>query len=104
MFSHCKLCGSPTGAPDPCTVTITGLKLLSILEICFFKDLKLQAEDNFILKLVQLEELLFVRHSVFIIGNAGTGKTQASVTFLLLFLPPAYILFTVCSIHINSAC
>ncbi|XP_039265498.2 dynein beta chain, ciliary-like [Styela clava] len=40
------------------------------------QDLKLQAEDNFVLKLVQLEELLFVRHSVFIIGNAGTGKTQ----------------------------
>lgn len=39
-------------------------------------DLKLQAEDNFILKVVQLEELFEVRHSVFIIGNAGTGKTQ----------------------------
>uniref|UniRef100_H2ZKA8 AAA+ ATPase domain-containing protein n=1 Tax=Ciona savignyi TaxID=51511 RepID=H2ZKA8_CIOSA len=39
-------------------------------------DLKLQAEDNFVLKLVQLDELLFVRHSVFVIGNAGTGKTQ----------------------------
>ena len=39
-------------------------------------DLKLQPEDNFILKVVQLEELLAVRHSVFVIGNAGTGKTQ----------------------------
>ncbi|XP_077110730.1 dynein axonemal heavy chain 9 isoform X2 [Ranitomeya variabilis] len=39
-------------------------------------DLKLQAEDNFILKVVQLEELLAVRHSVFIVGNAGTGKSQ----------------------------
>ncbi|XP_071954573.1 dynein beta chain, ciliary-like [Antedon mediterranea] len=39
-------------------------------------DLKLQAEDNFVLKVVQLEELLAVRHSVFVIGNAGTGKTQ----------------------------
>lgn len=38
--------------------------------------MKLQAEDNFVLKLVQLDELLFVRHSVFVIGNAGTGKTQ----------------------------
>lgn len=28
------------------------------------------------LKVVQLEELFEVRHSVFIIGNAGTGKTQ----------------------------
>ncbi|KAF7661538.1 hypothetical protein LDENG_00259550 [Lucifuga dentata] len=39
-------------------------------------DLKLQAEDNFVLKVVQLEELLAVRHSVFVIGNSGTGKSQ----------------------------
>nr|CAD7428767.1 unnamed protein product [Timema monikensis] len=63
-------------------------------------DLQLQPEDNFILKVtfscsqgcregqksvqsigvqelvVQLEELLEVRHSVFVVGNAGTGKTQ----------------------------
>lgn len=39
-------------------------------------DLKLQAEDNFVLKVVQLEELFEVRHSVFIVGCAGTGKTQ----------------------------
>ncbi|XP_010071976.1 PREDICTED: dynein heavy chain 9, axonemal-like, partial [Pterocles gutturalis] len=39
-------------------------------------DLRLQAEDNFVLKVVQLEELLMVRHSVFVVGNAGTGKSQ----------------------------
>ncbi|XP_050527559.1 dynein beta chain, ciliary isoform X2 [Daktulosphaira vitifoliae] len=39
-------------------------------------DLLLQPEENFILKVVQLEELLEVRHSVFIVGNAGTGKTK----------------------------
>ena len=39
-------------------------------------DLKLQAEESFCLKVVQLEELLNVRHSVFVIGNAGTGKSQ----------------------------
>ncbi|XP_078510049.1 dynein axonemal heavy chain 17 isoform X2 [Lissotriton helveticus] len=39
-------------------------------------DLKLQAEDSFVLKIVQLEELLQVRHSVFVIGNAGCGKSQ----------------------------
>ena len=38
--------------------------------------MKLQPEDNFILKVVQLQELLDVRHSVFILGNAGTGKSQ----------------------------
>ncbi|CUT99220.1 dynein beta chain ciliary [Echinococcus multilocularis] len=39
-------------------------------------DLKLQPEENFILKAVQLQELLAVRHSVFILGNAGTGKSM----------------------------
>jgi len=41
-------------------------------------ELKLQPGDNngFILKVVQLEELFAVRHSVFILGNEGTGKTQ----------------------------
>uniref|UniRef100_G1KU34 Dynein axonemal heavy chain 17 n=1 Tax=Anolis carolinensis TaxID=28377 RepID=G1KU34_ANOCA len=38
--------------------------------------LKLQPEDNFVLKVVQLEELLAVRHSVFVVGSAGTGKSQ----------------------------
>ncbi|KAJ3312837.1 hypothetical protein HDV04_002647 [Boothiomyces sp. JEL0838] len=36
----------------------------------------LQAEEIFVLKVVQLEELLAVRHCVFIIGNSGTGKSQ----------------------------
>lgn len=39
-------------------------------------DLKLQPEDGFVLKVVQLEELFAVRHSVFVIGFAGTGKTM----------------------------
>lgn len=41
-------------------------------------ELKLQYGDGdgFILKIVQLDELFAVRHSVFIIGNAGTGKSQ----------------------------
>ncbi|PAA56702.1 hypothetical protein BOX15_Mlig034196g2 [Macrostomum lignano] len=39
-------------------------------------DLHLQPEDNFILKVVQLQELFAVRHSVFINGFAGTGKSE----------------------------
>ncbi|NWY46905.1 DYH9 protein, partial [Sylvia atricapilla] len=39
-------------------------------------ELRLQPEDNFVLKVVQLEELLSVRHSVFLVGAAGTGKSQ----------------------------
>ncbi|XP_060774018.1 dynein axonemal heavy chain 11 [Neoarius graeffei] len=39
-------------------------------------ELRLQPEDNFILKVTQLEELLAVRHSVFVVGGAGTGKSQ----------------------------
>lgn len=45
-------------------------------------DSLLQPEDNFILKVVQMEELLEVRHSVFVVGNAGTGKTQVWKTLL----------------------
>ncbi|XP_039357485.1 dynein heavy chain 17, axonemal isoform X14 [Mauremys reevesii] len=45
-------------------------------------ELKLQAEESFVLKVVQLEELLQVRHSVFVIGNAGSGKSQLSLQVL----------------------
>ncbi|KAB7494334.1 Dynein alpha chain, flagellar outer arm [Armadillidium nasatum] len=36
----------------------------------------------FFYNVVQLKELLEVRHSVFIIGGAGTGKTQVLRTLL----------------------
>ena len=49
-------------------------------------DLKLQPEENFILKICQLDELLVVRHSVFIIGDAGTGKTQTWRTLVRTYL------------------
>ncbi|KAG7242136.1 hypothetical protein INR49_024182, partial [Caranx melampygus] len=39
-------------------------------------ELRLQPEETFILKVVQLEELMGVRHSVFVVGNAGTGKSK----------------------------
>lgn len=39
------------------------------------KQQGLQAVDGFVLKAVQLQEILDVRHSVFIIGNPGCGKT-----------------------------
>ncbi|ODM96634.1 Dynein beta chain, ciliary [Orchesella cincta] len=41
-------------------------------------QLNLQPEENFILKVVQLQELIDVRHSVFILGNAGQGKRRNS--------------------------
>lgn len=40
------------------------------------KDLRLQPEPGFVLKVVQLEELFAVRHSVFVVGFAGTGKSE----------------------------
>jgi len=40
-------------------------------------DLKLQPEESFVLKVVQLEELLYVRHSVFI-GNFNWLKVKTS--------------------------
>ncbi|XP_037532275.1 dynein heavy chain 11, axonemal [Nematolebias whitei] len=39
-------------------------------------ELELQPEETFILKVAQLEELMAVRHSVFVVGSAGTGKSQ----------------------------
>lgn len=39
-------------------------------------DLKLQPDKGFVLKVVQLEELFAVRHSVFVVGFAGTGKSE----------------------------
>ena len=36
----------------------------------------LQDEDQFVRKVVEFDELLEVRHSVFIISAAGTGKTE----------------------------
>lgn len=40
------------------------------------RDLQLQPEDGFVLKIVQLKELFEVRHSVFIVGFSGTGKSE----------------------------
>jgi len=37
---------------------------------------KLQIEDGFVLKCIQLAEILEVRHCCFIIGPAGSGKTE----------------------------
>ncbi|XP_028130568.2 dynein beta chain, ciliary-like [Diabrotica virgifera virgifera] len=57
-------------------------------------DLKLQPEEGFILKIVQLEELFAVRHSVFIIGFAGTGKSMVwktlNRTYYNLKMKPVY--------------
>ena len=44
-------------------------------------DLKVQPEDNFVLKVVQLQELFEVRHSVFVLTwrcrtSAGASKMQ----------------------------
>ncbi|NXC27886.1 DYH9 protein, partial [Campylorhamphus procurvoides] len=58
------------GVPRKCDLNFEAFVRQAVLE------LQLQPEDNFVLKVVQLEELLMVRHSVFVVGNAGTGKSQ----------------------------
>ena len=45
-------------------------------------DQKLQPEDSCILKVCQLDELLKVRHSVFIVGESGTGKSKTWMTLV----------------------
>ncbi|CAF2943897.1 unnamed protein product [Rotaria sp. Silwood2] len=49
-------------------------------------DLKLQSKDAFILKVVQLKELFEVHNSVFIVGNAGTGKSQIRKTLNRMYI------------------
>jgi len=40
------------------------------------RDAKLHPDENFLLKVVQLEELLEIRHCVFVMGPPGAGKSQ----------------------------
>jgi dynein heavy chain len=40
------------------------------------KDMGLVAEDGFITKIIQLKEILEVRHCVFLIGPSGCGKSM----------------------------
>ena len=55
----------------------------------------MQAEDHFVLKIVQLEELRHVRHSIFVIGNAGTGKSKIlrslNKTYANMKLKPVWV-------------
>ena len=45
-------------------------------------DINLQPEDSCTLKVCQLDELLKVRHSVFIVGDSGSGKTKTWMTLV----------------------
>jgi dynein heavy chain len=40
------------------------------------KEMGLTAEDDFILRVVQLSELLAIRHCVFLMGPTGSGRTE----------------------------
>eukprot|EP00731_Ephydatia_muelleri_P017568 Em0010g666a len=52
------------------------VKRLSLTFPMCAQDLGLQPEEGFTLKVVQLEELRNIRHSIFVIGNAVTGKSK----------------------------
>lgn len=71
QLPHRKACPGLAPLPSALPVRTSQVIKQSIVE------LRLQAEDSFVLKVVQLEELLQVRHSVFVVGNAGSGKSQA---------------------------
>ena len=38
--------------------------------------MKLAPEDDFVLRVVQLSELLAIRHCVFLMGPTGCGRTE----------------------------
>lgn len=50
----------------------------SFKEVCYSsaKQLRYQPEEQFLLKVIQLNEIIEVRHCVFIIGPAGCGKSS----------------------------
>lgn len=49
---------------------------------CLLKDPKTNLfAQPFYCQVVQLEELMAVRHSVFVLGGAGTGKSQVGFYF-----------------------
>eukprot|EP00752_Nemacystus_decipiens_P011484 g10196.t1 len=50
-------------------------------QVCV-EELSLQANDDFIVKVVQFQELLDVRHSVMVLGPAGCGKTTVWKTLM----------------------
>jgi dynein heavy chain len=50
-------------------------KLRSIVEVVAKED-KLQKEEAFILKVLQFQELLDVRHSVMLLGPTGTNQLK----------------------------
>lgn len=45
----------------------------TLVQCC--KDSGLQPEQSFLLKIIQFEEILPIRHSIFILGNAAVGKS-----------------------------
>jgi len=51
-------------------------KTFESLIVTAAKELQLQPEDIFVLKVTQLQEILGVRWSIFVIGPAGAGKSE----------------------------
>jgi dynein heavy chain len=49
-----------------------------VKDICI--EQKLQPDNNFVLKVCQLEELITIRHCVFLMGPSGTGKSEVYKT------------------------
>ncbi len=52
------------------------LNLQKSVEEVAKKESKLQPEDRFLQKCAELSELMDIRHSIFILGPAGSGKSE----------------------------
>jgi dynein heavy chain len=70
---------------DACLVVNELAKGKGIIEEDTIPPFRLTSMDEFVLKVVQLRELIEIRHSVFVMGNAGSGKTSTWKTLAKTF-------------------
>ncbi len=70
---------------DACVIVNEQGKGKGIIDEDAVPAFKFFPDDDFVLKVVQLKELIEIRHSVFVMGNAGSGKTSTWKTLAKTF-------------------
>lgn len=70
---------------DACSIVNETKKGKGMIDEDAVPAFKYFTDPNFVLKVVQLRELIEIRHSVFIMGNAGSGKSSTWKTLAKAF-------------------